>query len=249
MNETSPWRALEDQPAVDADSGHGTARSASGTVRGSWVLAALAVAAVAAGAAIWIAIAGSRGSVVVEGGGALPGRPGGSADPVLAAAPTASAGTRSLVVDVQGAVVRPGIVHLPAGSRVADAIAAAGGYGPRVAAERLGAALNLAAVVRDGDQVVVPSRDDPAGNRGGGGGGSGAAGGGASGAAAASGPLDLNRATATELDALPGIGPVTAAKIVAARGEQAFASVDDLKTRKILGAAAFDKIRDLVVVR
>ena len=92
----------------------------------------------------------------------------------------------------------------------------------------------------NGDQVIVPSRDDrtptgapPSGNGSGGNG----------------GPVDLNHATAAELDALPGIGPVTAAKIVAARDEQAFASVDDLRTRKILGAATFDKVKDLVVVR
>jgi competence protein ComEA len=127
------------------------------------------------------------------------------------------------------------------GSRVADAIAAAGGYAPRVAADRVGQTLNLAALVKDGDQVVVPSRDDHGPTT--------PAGAGASGTAGGSGPVDLNRATVAELDALPGIGPVTAAKIVAARNEQAFASVDDLRTRKILGAATFDKVKDLVVVR
>jgi competence protein ComEA len=153
-----------------------------------------------------------------------------------------------VVVDVQGAVARPGVQRLPTGSRIGDAIVAAGGFGPRVAAERVGRELNLAALLRDGDHVFVPSRDDPGGPTGstrpsGSSGSSGSASG------AGSGPIDLNHATASELDALPGIGPVTANKIVAARDERPFASVDELRSRKIVGAATYDRIKDLVVVR
>lgn len=139
-----------------------------------------------------------------------------------------------VVVDVEGGVLRPGLVRLDAGARVADAIAAAGGYSP--AADLLAAAaqINLAAILRDGQQVLVPrlgaSTD--------GGGGSGAG----------NGLVDLNHASPEELDALPGIGPVTVQKIVAARTEQPFGTLDELVQRKVLTSAQLEKIRDLVTV-
>jgi competence protein ComEA len=147
-----------------------------------------------------------------------------------------------LVIDVQGAVLRPGVIRLVAGSRVGDAIEAVGGFGPRVDAERAGRELNLAAALKDGDRIVVPSRDDsPASTDGS----NGPVGSGDSGESL----VDLNTATASELDALPGIGPVTAKKILDARAEKPFASIDDLRDRKLVGASVFDKIHDLVTVR
>ena len=160
--------------------------------------------------------------------------------------PGASASASPLVVEVGGAVVKPGVYRLPAGSRVGDAVAAAGGFGPRVDATLADQQLNLAAPLRDGDEVHVPVRGEVTSAPGGGG--DAPAGGGGSGSGGSSGPIDLNRATAEQLDTLPGIGPVTAAKIIAAREEQPFTSVDDLGTRKVLGAATLDKIRPLVTV-
>ena len=247
MSDAAPWRALEDDAAGRVAGGAsdpgGSPAIGSGPVQGRIAVAAIAVAVVVGIVAVWLVLSSGQGSVVVDGGGAVPDRSDAAGGGSIALGSPGPAAAR-LIVDVQGAVTRPGIVELAPGSRVADAIAAAGGYGPRVAADRLSHVLNLAALVKDGDQIVVPSRDDPAAaptNATG----SGSAGGGSGG----SGPVDLNRASLAELDALPGIGPVTAAKIVAARDEQAFASVDDLRTRKILGAATFDKVKDLVVVR
>src|SRR5262249_2531263 len=114
----------------------------------------------------------------------------------------------SVVVDVVGAVRQPGLVHLAKGARVADAVAHAGGLTRRAA--RSG--VNFAAPVSDGQQVVVPER------------GAVVAGGSAS---TSAGPVSLSTATAEQLDTLPGIGPVTAQKIVDYRTQHgAFTSVD-----------------------
>jgi competence protein ComEA len=200
------------------------------------VLAALAAAVALGAAAIFIATSSLSGTPVDAAGGAA-----GSVDPRASEADSAGL----LVVDVAGAVVRPGVYRLAPGARIADALAAAGGFAPRVDAARVAAELNLAALVHDGDRIVVPARDDPgsAGAGGAGGGGSGTGG-----AAATPGLIDLNHASAEQLDTLPGIGPVTAAKIVASRQDQPFKTVDELQSRGIIGQKTFDKLKSLVTV-
>jgi competence protein ComEA len=141
-----------------------------------------------------------------------------------------AARSAGIVVDVEGAVRRAGLVRLASGSRVSDAIARAGGLTAR--AERTG--VNLAAPVSDGEQVLVPAL--------GAGGGAVGVGGGA-----AAGPVSLSSATAEQLDTLPGVGPVTAQKIVAFRQEHgAFHSVEELDAIPGIGPARIADLKGLV---
>ncbi|HEU5363445.1 MAG TPA: ComEA family DNA-binding protein [Gaiellaceae bacterium] len=166
-------------------------------------------------------------------------------EPIRAAAkPLAGGRVRAraaptLVVDVEGAVRRPGLVRLATGARVADAVERAGGV-TRLADR---AAVNLAAPVSDGQQVLVPRRG-PAGSVAGGAGT--AAGAGAAGAAA--GPISLSSATAEQLDTLPGVGPVTAQKILDYRTQHgAFHSVEELDAIPGIGPARLADLKGLVV--
>jgi competence protein ComEA len=141
---------------------------------------------------------------------------------------------------VAGRVARPGLVRVPAGSRVADVLEAAGGPLPGTDL----AGVNLARKVSDGEQVAlgVPAATDaaPAGAP---------PGGGPAGAGAPGGPLDLNSATVEQLDGLPGVGPVTAQHIVDWRTRNGrFASVDQLREVDGIGERRFGQLRDLVRV-
>jgi len=152
--------------------------------------------------------------------------------PPLRVARPAHVASRLLVVDVAGAVRRPGLHRVPAGARVAAALAAAGGATARADV----AAVNLAAPVADGEQIVVPVRGP----------GGAVAAGGSGGAANA--PVDLNSADAEQLDALPGIGPSTAAKIVAYRQEHgAFHSLAELDAVSGIGPSKLAQLKGLVV--
>ena len=139
-----------------------------------------------------------------------------------------------VVVDVVGAVRRPGLYRLEQGSRIADAVARAGGATGKADL----AQVNLAAPLADGEQVVVPKR-----------GAAGAAGAsvGPGGTGAATGPVHLSTATLDQLDSLPGIGPVTAQKILDYRAKHgAFSSVDELDAVPGIGPSRMDQLRDLV---
>ncbi len=136
-----------------------------------------------------------------------------------------------VTVHVAGAVRQPGLYELKEGQRIADAIARAGG----ATAKADTAAVNLAAPLADGMQVLIPSRVAGA---------SGAAAGGRSGGG---GRVSLSSATIEELDELPGIGPVTAQKIVDYRAKNGgFRSVDDLDAIPGIGPARVEQLRDFV---
>ena len=153
--------------------------------------------------------------------------------------PAAAAGVTGLpssgvVVDVVGAVRRPGLYRLAQGSRIADAVTRAGGVTTKADL----AQVNLAAPLADGEQVVVPRRGAP---------GAGVAAGGAAPGAPAS-PVQLSTATLEQLDTLPGVGPATAQKILDYREKHgAFSSVDELDAVPGIGPKRLEQLREVVV--
>ena len=150
--------------------------------------------------------------------------------PAASASPVAS-GAALVTVHVSGEVTDPGLVGVATGSRVADAIAAAGGTSPRADLS----AINLAAPVRDGDQIVVPAFTGP-------------------GTATAAGVgsdtrVRINRATAADLETLPGVGPVLAERIVEYRETHGpFAEVEDLLDVAGIGGAKLASMREAIAL-
>lgn len=141
---------------------------------------------------------------------------------------TPSTSPSLVVVDIGGAVARAGVLRLPQGSRVIDALVAAGGPTPE--ADLLG--LNRAAVLRDGERIYVPRAGEVPPVR----------------VSGVDARVDLNRASLAELEALPGIGPGIAARIVRAREQRPFTRAEELQTRGLVSARVFAELRELVLV-
>ena len=135
-----------------------------------------------------------------------------------------------IVVDVAGAVARPGLHRLHAGDRVGDAIEAAGGFAPRVDLAATSQSLNLAQPLEDGTKVLVPELGIDR----------------VEATTAGDGRIDLNRADQAELESLPGVGPVTAGKIIDARADKRFTTARDLRARGLVGESVFEDIKNLV---
>lgn len=129
-----------------------------------------------------------------------------------------------IVVDVDGAVLAPGVYKLAKDSRMNDVITAAGGLAQEADRSRI----NLAAKVLDGQKVYIPVVGGPVGQIAG---------------ESVNGPISINSDSQSRLESLPGVGPVTASKIIASRP---YSSLEELKTKKAVGSATYEKIKDLI---
>lgn len=144
---------------------------------------------------------------------------------------------RMISVDVSGAVVKPGVYQLKDSSRIEDAVLAAGGFAETANGGYISKYLNMAQKLVDGSKVYVPLEGEQV---------SGAKNvGTVAGAAGANAQVNINIATQAELEALPGIGPVTASKIISDRPYQA---AEDLLNKKVINKSVFEKIKDQLVV-
>ena len=141
-----------------------------------------------------------------------------------------NAASQEVVVHMDGAVARPGVYKLSSGARINDAIAAAGGLTTEADETRI----NLAAKVADGQKIYIWAVGQKDGGMVGG-----------TAGVSVSALVNINTASESELDKLPGVGPVTAGKIIASRP---YSALEDLKTRKVVSASVFEKIRDLITV-
>ena len=205
----------------------------SAAVRG---LVSLALAAMA-GALVVVLVGWPRGAAAPPADVGAAGRNAPVQSVLEQPSPSASV-SEVVVVDVDGAVRRPGVVELPGGSRVVDAIKAAGGVLPRGDT----GSLNLAQVLLDGEQVVVPSAGDAAAPTD-----PAAVASPAPGATATTGVVSLNTATEIEFETLPGIGPVLAAAIVEWRTQNGgFTSIEQLQDVSGIGPATFADLAPLV---
>jgi len=181
------------------------------------------------GVGLAFAVLGLVGQRLAQAGTSRPPEPAAAALEPVAAAPVRTA----LVVHVVGAVRRPGLYTLRDGARIADAVRRAGGASDRADL----AGVNLAAPLVDGVQILVPEVTEAPGSPTEH----------ADGGTATSGAVSLSSATVEELDTLPGIGPITAQKIVDYRAEHGpFASVDDLDAVPGIGPTRVEQLRELV---
>lgn len=146
---------------------------------------------------------------------------------ILSASSSSAPVSSEILVDVGGAVVSPGLYHLKIDSRVDDAVAAAGGFSTN--ADK--AKVNLAAKIVDGQKIYIQSQNSKAVSQNGG--------------SEVSSLISINSASEIELDSLPGVGPATASKIISNRP---YSSLEELKSKKAVTGATYDKVKDLITL-
>lgn len=149
---------------------------------------------------------------------------------------TESASENSITIDIEGEVMQPGVYSLPADARVQDALAAAGGLSENANREYIAKTVNLAAKLQDGAKLYFPSQTESLStgqslNT--------------SSQVMGSATININQASQSELDALPGIGPVTSQKII---DNRPYASIDELLSKKILGQKVFTQVKEKLSV-
>lgn len=138
-----------------------------------------------------------------------------------------------IMVDVEGAVVKPGVYSLPSTARVQDGITAAGGLSPKADHQSLAKGINLAAHLTDSAKLYIPFQGEQASINSTSG----------SVVGASTGSVSINNATSSELDSLPGVGPVTSGKIIANRP---YNTLDELLSKKAVSKSVYDKIKDQI---
>ncbi len=143
---------------------------------------------------------------------------------------------KMISVDVSGAINKPGVYQLKDGGRIEDAVIAGGGFSEDANKEYVSKYLNMAQKLSDGSKVYVPVEGEQV---------SGSVGSGVVAGVNTSAKVNINTATQAELEALPGIGPVTASKIISGRPYQ---TAEDLLNKKAVSKSVFDKIKDQLVV-
>ncbi len=138
---------------------------------------------------------------------------------------------KTISVDVSGAVIEPGVYRLKEGSRIEEAVKAAGGFSQNANTEYISKYLNMAQKISDGSKIYVPSQGENEAN---------VQTGQVSGVSTQA-KININTASQSELEALPGIGPVTASKIISDRPYQ---KIEELISKKVVSRSVYDKIKD-----
>lgn len=150
--------------------------------------------------------------------------------------PKEESNVQKIIVDIQGAVEKPGVYTLKENSRVQQALIAAGGLAEGADREFIAKQMNLAAKLTDGVKIYIPQKDEVV---------EGAVAAGSQGSVPTNGAININTASINQLDTLSGVGVVTAQKII---DNRPYGSIEDLRTKKVVSASVFEKIKEKIMI-